>query len=39
MTKLEAFTVGDLEARYETKIGKVDTVFRLNVANVTNEKY
>jgi iron complex outermembrane receptor protein len=37
--KLKAFTVGDVGTRYETRIGNVDTVFRLNVANVTNEKY
>ena len=37
--ELPNYTLLDLGAKYTTKVGGVDTTFRANVDNVTNEKY
>jgi iron complex outermembrane recepter protein len=37
--ELPHYTLLDLGAKYSTKVGGVDTTFRANVDNVTNEKY
>lgn len=37
--ELPSYTVFDLGAKYKTNVGGVETTFRANVDNVTNEKY
>jgi len=37
--ELPDYTIVDLGARYQTKLGGVNTTFLANVDNVTNKKY